>query len=625
MKQKYARILQSVPDNVFLLIQVCDFGLARNMTLGTKMLMSIKGTPLYMAPEVLDATKGYGYEADLWSLGCVIYECLAGEPPFSARSIMHLAQLIKYSDVKWPSFLSSACIDFLKRLLVKDPKSRMKWKQILSHKFVEKGIHIVSGDKESEFTNPIEYQQEIEKTQQAETIQRISKIKQFETGEDFRSSRESLKVNLNIQSEVEETDVEDAFVVKSELESSENNEEVVPFAALAIQPHSNLQHFQLEQPRTHNISNFKPLAENPNMVMHRFMDNVDPELANLMMMPPAMFQPIFQPVHSVQNLENFSYRVEKSVEGGNTNLTKAQSDGISTDASSVPVETEEWVQFLLKSMQEIFDGDLEIYKQENMMTLIVGLLRESKFGSKIVDHVVQIISLPYAIDMPQSILDDIDQLYLRTKVLPNLIYRSKLLCVRKFPENSTDLMSIPKVDKLIHFCDSELKTLSSIYDLVVFLVYSGENFLDMLCDTIALMNLDHVFRSFILSGTNGDSEDGARLAGSIIALINAILQGLPENSKMVEKIIFHEDIELFKLLSNKDTKSRLRACHMLRLLGRFCCLALRKQWQPNMYSRLKELMTDTDQRVRDEAENIVEEFKECVSWFKAENLQQTFD
>lgn len=53
--------------------KLCDFGLARNMTLGTQVLTSIKGTPLYMAPELLEG-RGYGYEADLWSLGCIIYE-----------------------------------------------------------------------------------------------------------------------------------------------------------------------------------------------------------------------------------------------------------------------------------------------------------------------------------------------------------------------------------------------------------------------------------------------------------------------------------------------------------------------------------------------------------------------
>lgn len=46
------------PQNVLIdangTAKLCDFGLARNMTTGTHVLTSIKGTPLYMAPELID-------------------------------------------------------------------------------------------------------------------------------------------------------------------------------------------------------------------------------------------------------------------------------------------------------------------------------------------------------------------------------------------------------------------------------------------------------------------------------------------------------------------------------------------------------------------------------------------
>ena len=135
--------------------KLCDFGLARNMTLGTQILTSIKGTPLYMAPELLEG-RGYGHETDLWSLGCIIYEMLAGESPFNTRSILHLLRLIRYSCVKWPSFLSNTCISFLKGLLVNNPQKRMTWDEILDHKFVKGNILILKGDQvsDSPFTRP---------------------------------------------------------------------------------------------------------------------------------------------------------------------------------------------------------------------------------------------------------------------------------------------------------------------------------------------------------------------------------------------------------------------------------------------------------------------------------------
>lgn len=123
---------------------LCDFGLARNMTMGT---------PSYMAPELM-AEKPYDHQADLWSLGCIIYEALAGQPPFSTNSILHLLRPMKQEDVKWPSFLSDICISFLQGLLEKDPTLRMIWPDILNHPFVKGHIVILNEDiPDSPFTN----------------------------------------------------------------------------------------------------------------------------------------------------------------------------------------------------------------------------------------------------------------------------------------------------------------------------------------------------------------------------------------------------------------------------------------------------------------------------------------
>lgn len=104
------------PQNILLDNQsnakLCDFGLARNMTMSTHVLTSIKGTPLYMSPELLEG-KPYDHLADLWSLGCIIYESLAGEPPFYTSSILHLVRLIRHGRIKWPSFLTPECYSFL--------------------------------------------------------------------------------------------------------------------------------------------------------------------------------------------------------------------------------------------------------------------------------------------------------------------------------------------------------------------------------------------------------------------------------------------------------------------------------------------------------------------------------
>lgn len=57
------------PQNVLLesngVAKLCDFGFARSMSTGTHVLTSIKGTPLYMAPELIEE-RPYDYNADLW-------------------------------------------------------------------------------------------------------------------------------------------------------------------------------------------------------------------------------------------------------------------------------------------------------------------------------------------------------------------------------------------------------------------------------------------------------------------------------------------------------------------------------------------------------------------------------
>ncbi|XP_031847620.2 STKc_STK36 domain-containing protein fused isoform X1 [Nomia melanderi] len=124
---------------------LCDFGFARSMKTGTRVLTSIKGTPLYMAPELIEE-QPYDHNVDLWSLGCIVFEIVTGAPPFNTNSILHLIRLIRDVQIKWPDFLSDICKSFLQRLLQKDPSRRLTWPALYLHPFVKDGVTKVDRD-----------------------------------------------------------------------------------------------------------------------------------------------------------------------------------------------------------------------------------------------------------------------------------------------------------------------------------------------------------------------------------------------------------------------------------------------------------------------------------------------
>ncbi|XP_026329266.1 serine/threonine-protein kinase fused [Hyposmocoma kahamanoa] len=179
------------PQNVLLdstgCAKLCDFGLARIMTNATHILTSIKGTPLYMAPELIDE-KPYDHQADLWSLGCIVYELMAGQPPFCTMSILQLVRMIRHKPVQWPSFISMEARSFLQGLLHKDPLKRMTWPEILEHPFVHGHVLILPEDVQSEspFTKPLTFSQQEAKQLQKDKISNSARIMKLE-GESIKS------------------------------------------------------------------------------------------------------------------------------------------------------------------------------------------------------------------------------------------------------------------------------------------------------------------------------------------------------------------------------------------------------------------------------------------------------
>ena len=104
-------------QNIFLtkkgIIKLGDFGIARVLSETKSKAKTVVGTPYYLSPEIIQS-QPYSFKSDIWSLGVLLYEMCALQPPFNAQSLHQLANKIiqgKYSDV--PSHFSPAVSNLL--------------------------------------------------------------------------------------------------------------------------------------------------------------------------------------------------------------------------------------------------------------------------------------------------------------------------------------------------------------------------------------------------------------------------------------------------------------------------------------------------------------------------------
>lgn len=144
------------PENILLgihgEIKISDFGWSVHAPSNRR--TTYCGTLDYLPPEmIVPGSPGHSYDekVDLWSLGVLTYEFLVGEAPFEDSPVMTTRRIAR-ADMKIPSFVSAVATDFIKTLLVVDPRKRPSLQQIQQHPWIIKHCRLTQTATHSENT-----------------------------------------------------------------------------------------------------------------------------------------------------------------------------------------------------------------------------------------------------------------------------------------------------------------------------------------------------------------------------------------------------------------------------------------------------------------------------------------
>ena len=125
------------PENILitsnLQAKLSDFGWSNYIQPGDKR-NSICGTPIYLAPEMINGT-GHDERVDIWSIGVLLFELLTGDQAWAGDDVETVKYNISNLKISWPDDMDVLAADLISQILKTDPDERISLSDILNHSF----------------------------------------------------------------------------------------------------------------------------------------------------------------------------------------------------------------------------------------------------------------------------------------------------------------------------------------------------------------------------------------------------------------------------------------------------------------------------------------------------------
>ncbi|KAJ2481737.1 hypothetical protein IWW56_001546 [Coemansia sp. RSA 2131] len=148
------------PENMLLTsdntLKIADFGESTIVAHHEDKITGFSGTPAFTAPELCQGiSEVSGEAADIWSLGVCLYSFVYGTLPFPGRSVFETLDAISADELKFPGPFDEHLQDLLKRMLERNPESRITIAEIREHPWVTQNGTYCMVSKEENCSNVV--------------------------------------------------------------------------------------------------------------------------------------------------------------------------------------------------------------------------------------------------------------------------------------------------------------------------------------------------------------------------------------------------------------------------------------------------------------------------------------